>query len=163
MKRTPQSGVNHNSEARAAGCLGVARLAVCLMLLTSSVVPALAETGKPPDTQAAARGAKLYKQYCESCHREGGVGEPVYPWHRGKPDYFPAPALNDSQHAWHHSDEDLVKIILTGSPRTSRMAAWKNVLSENDARNLVAYIKSLWSPRALACQGPRHMSCGRAP
>jgi len=136
-------------------------LFVLAALVVLPLQNALAETGKPPDKQAAARGAKLYKQYCESCHREAGIGEPIYPWHVGKPDYFPAPALDDSQHAWHHTDDDLVKTILTGSPRTSRMAAWKSVLSEQNARDLVAYIKSLWSPRALDCQGPRHMSCGR--
>jgi len=129
------------------------------LMIVFSAGAALAETGKPPDPQAAARGAKLYKQYCQSCHRERGAGEPVYPWHLGKPDYFPAPALDDSQHAWHHSDDDLVRFILMGSPRTSRMPAWKNVLSEHNARDLVAYMKSLWSPRILKCQGPRHMSC----
>lgn len=28
-----------------------------------------------------------------------------------------------------------------------------------DARDLVAYIKSLWTPRELDCQGPKHMEC----
>ena len=34
-----------------------------------------AETGKPPDRQAALRGAKLYQRNCQSCHGERGVGE----------------------------------------------------------------------------------------
>lgn len=130
-----------------------------LMLITVAGGTVLAETGKKPDQQAALRGAKLYKSNCQSCHGERGVGEPVYPWNVGKPGYFPAPALDDSQHAWHHTDEDLVKFILTGSPRTPRMPAWKNNLSEKNVRDIVAYIKSLWGPRAIECQGPRHMSC----
>lgn len=71
-----------------------------------------------------------------------------------------APALDASAHAWHHTDEALQKLILEGSARTSRMAAWKNTgLTENDAHDLVAYIKSLWTQRELDCQGPKHMQC----
>jgi len=67
--------------------------------------------------------------------------------------------LNDTSHAWHHSDEQLAQTILQGIQRTNRMPAWKNVLTEKQAYDIVAYIKSLWSPRILACQGPKHMSC----
>ena len=138
------------------------RLGTMFLLLMLIAVPggrARAETGKPPNPQAAVRGAKLYKQYCQSCHGERGVGEVVYPWNLGKPGYFPAPALDDSQHAWHHSDEDLVQFILHGSPRTPRMPAWGRVLTEKKAEDIVAYMKSLWGPRAIECQGPKHMSC----
>jgi mono/diheme cytochrome c family protein len=72
---------------------------------------------------------------------------------------FAAPALDDSAHGWHHSDDGLVGTILNGSPRNPRMMPFKELVSEDDARNLVAYIKSLWSFRSLACQGSRHMGC----
>lgn len=137
--------------------LGGMFLLLMLIALPEGVVQA--ETGKPPDRQAALRGAKLYQHYCQSCHGVRGVGEPVYPWNLGKPGYFPAPALDDSQHAWHHSDDDLDKFIMQGSPRTPRMPAWKNVLSEKNVRDIIAYFKSLWGPRAIECQGPKHMSC----
>jgi len=132
-----------------------------LLLLVASLAAGsvLAETGKPPERQAVIRGAKIYQNNCQSCHGQRGIGEPVYPWNLGKRDYFPAPALDDSQHAWHHSDEDLVKFILNGSPRTSRMPAWRGTLSERNVRDVVSYMKSLWSRRALECQGPRHMAC----
>jgi len=137
--------------------LGGMLLLLMLIALPGGAVQA--ETGKPPDRQAALRGAKLYQRYCQSCHGKRGVGETVYPWNLGKPGYFPAPALDDSQHAWHHSDDDLDKFILQGSPRTPRMPAWKNVLSEKNVRDIIAYFKSLWGPRAIECQGPKHMSC----
>lgn len=127
-----------------------------LMLIALPGGTVLAETGKRPDSHAALRGAKLYKRYCQPCHGERGVGEPLTPFVRS-PDYLPAPALDDSQHAWHHSDEDLAKFILEGLP--PRMPAWKNTLSEKNVRDIVAYIKSLWGPRAIECQGPKHMSC----
>jgi mono/diheme cytochrome c family protein len=118
-----------------------------------------AETGKPPDPEAAKRGQKLYEQYCGSCHGANGAGEPPIPPNLRLPGYFSAPALDDSQHAWHHSDQDLARVILEGSRRTQRMPGWKGVLSRQDAVDIVAYMKSLWSARALECQGPKHMSC----
>ncbi len=51
-------------------------------------------------------------------------------------------------------------MIMDGTPRSrTRMPQWRAVLSESDAADLVGYLKSLWSDRILACQGPAHMSC----
>jgi mono/diheme cytochrome c family protein len=130
---------------------------VFLLVLWSS--PSLAETGKPPEKAAAQRGERLYVQFCQSCHGKEGIGETPIPWSIRRPDYFPAPALDDSQHAWHHSDEALTNTILEGSRRTERMPGWKSLLTRENAIDLVAYIKSLWGERALACQGPKHMAC----
>lgn len=136
-------------------------LAAVLLLAfnVNFVSVAQAETGKPPDLNAAERGKALYEKFCASCHGVRGEGEPPVPWGIRRPDYILAPALDDSQHAWHHSDGNLVKMILNGSSRTQRMPSWQNVLTEPQANDLVHYIKSLWSPRALVCQGPKHMSC----
>ncbi len=106
-----------------------------------------------------ASAASLYGQLCQSCHGENGVGErPEAPG--ANDEYgFVAPALDDSAHAWHHSDADLAQTILTGSPRNPRMLSFEGLLTPDDARDLVAYVKSLWSFRSLACQGARHMRC----
>lgn len=134
----------------------IAPLLATLILLSGELA---AETGKPPDPQAVTRGEGLYAKYCRSCHGVGGIGEPAIPWSIRLPGYFVAPALDDSQHAWHHGDEQLAQMILEGSTRSERMSAWKQLLSSQDAFDLVAYIKSLWGARALECQGPKHMSC----
>lgn len=118
-----------------------------------------AETGKAPDPAAVLLGKALYEKHCQVCHQKDGVGEKPIPWGIRKPGYFTAMPLNETSHAWHHSDEQLVKMILEGLRRTKRMPGWKKVLSEKDAHDIVAYIKSLWSARIIACQGPRHMSC----
>jgi len=68
-------------------------------------------------------------------------------------------ALNGSAHAWHHTDA-LVNMILNGSQRTERMPVCKKQgLTDQNARDLVAYIKSSWGKRELDCQGPKHMQC----
>jgi len=105
-------------------------------------------------------GTRLYQQYCSSCHLQDGVGEPTIPRSIRRPDYFTAMPLNESSHAWHHGDEQLIQMILQGTTRSrTRMPAWEGVLSEDQARDLIAYMKSLWGDRILACQGPGHMSC----
>ncbi len=115
--------------------------------------------GKKLD-EAALRGKALYQEKCQSCHGVEGVGESYSVQSLQEKGYVMAPPLDDSAHAWHHTDEALVKIILEGGSRPSRMPAWgKQGLTEKEAKELVAYIKSLWSERSLACQGPKHMQC----
>ena len=122
-----------------------------------SWVSYLGHDRETPELVAAAR--KTYETYCQACHGEKGVGERPEDMH-GQDDYgFVAPPLDNSSHGWHHDDGNLAHTILNGSPRNPRMLPFKDMLSEEDARNIVAYIKSLWSFRSLACQGARHMRC----
>lgn len=111
-------------------------------------------------TAAEKRGKELYAKNCQTCHGIEGVGETYNLQALTDSKYLMAPALDTSAHAWHHTDDALVKTILEGSSRPSRMPAWKGKgMSESDARDVVAYIKSLWTQRELDCQGPKHMQC----
>ena len=118
-----------------------------------------AETGKIPDIKNIISGKTLYEKYCLTCHKQNGTGEPEVPESIRLPGYITAMPLNETSHAWHHSDEQLANTILNGLKRTKRMPAFNSLISDKDADDLVAYIKSLWSPRIIACQGPKHMSC----
>jgi len=110
-----------------------------------------------PDRISA--GGALFEDNCQSCHGAGGIGEkPEDPSARDEFG-FKAPALNDAMHAWHHSDANLRETIMQGSPRNERMIPWGELLSESEIDDIIAYIKSTWSLRSLACQGARHMSC----
>ncbi|QID17917.1 cytochrome c [Nitrogeniibacter mangrovi] len=106
-----------------------------------------------PQTAAERHGEQLYTTNCQACHGDHGIGESPAP---GKTSL--APALDETAHAWHHTDEQLEKVILEGLPSPSRMPAWSGTLTPTDARDLIAYMKSLWDARALRCQGPKHMS-----
>jgi mono/diheme cytochrome c family protein len=102
-----------------------------------------------------AHGKVLYAQYCASCHGPTGHGE--FDWQnraRG------APALDSSGHAWHHEDAQLMSMILDKPVADSRMPPWRSILSRSDAADLIAYIKTLWSPYIREnCQGAKHMDC----
>lgn len=120
--------------------------------------------GHQNDTpEIIAKGRKLFNAHCTACHGQQGRGQQTTPGFDPKAaPAILAPPLDDSAHAWHHSDENLVDTILNGSPRPgSPMVAWKGVLSRADAESLVAYIKSLWNFRSIACQGAHHMACMR--
>lgn len=115
---------------------------------------------KPP---VIAKGKRLFSTHCQACHGAEAKGQQTTAgFNPDAPPPIMAPALDDSAHAWHHSDENLIHTILSGSPREgSPMIAWKTLLSREDSEALVAYIKSLWSFRSFACQGARHMACMR--
>ena len=122
-----------------------------LFIMTTS----WAETGVAADPEAIAKGLSLYEVNCISCHAKYGAGEKI-PLGPLQPNTPPAMALNEDSHAWHHGDDQLVQIIQRGN---QRMPAFGLILSESEIHDLVAYMKSLWSDRILACQGPKHMSC----
>ncbi len=106
-----------------------------------------------------ANGKKLFQQNCQACHGVNGIGEaPGNPSAKDKYG-FKAPALNNDAHAWHHSDRGIFATISKGSPRNRRMVAFSMRLSDDEIRDIVAYIKTLWSLRSLACQGARHRGC----
>ncbi len=106
-----------------------------------------------------AAGQSLFEENCQSCHGVGGIGESPEDPNAQDEFGFKAPALNNDMHAWHHSDAGLLKTIREGSPRNERMIAWKEVLSDDDIKAILAYVKSTWNVNSLACQGGRHMAC----
>ncbi len=105
------------------------------------------------DPERVARGRAIFEANCAACHGTNGVGEDPANAEGG----YPAPPLDTSGHAWHHTDRDLAAFISNGSPNTPRMRAWKTTLTQEQIGDVVQYIKSLWGPRERSCQGPRHM------
>jgi len=134
----------------------------CLVILVLALLSnrVSAETGERGSLEEVERGRTLYQGYCQACHGLEGVGEPPIPLGIRRLDYIVAMPLNETSHAWHHGDDNLVQTILYGNQRSQlRMPVWSGILSEDQSRDLIAYIKTFWSDRILKCQGPKHMSC----
>jgi mono/diheme cytochrome c family protein len=129
-------------------------LAVALLLPRGGGGPPPAPPSPDLNSTLVARGERVFTTpgSCVSCHGERGAGV------RDAGGNFLAPPLDESAHAWHHSDEALSRFILYGLP--GGMPAWRERgLTDEDARALVEYIKSLWRPEVRAeCQGAKHMS-----
>lgn len=80
-------------------------------------------------------GTALYSANCASCHGIPGLSRPSIPT---------APPHDESGHTWHHADRALFEWTLDRPPLAQIMPAFRDVLSEDEILNILAYIKSTW-------------------
>lgn len=97
----------------------------------------LASAAAPSNQAGWERGRAIYEQRCLDCHGSEGRGDGPKALALS-----PRPGNLISAATSAKSDEDLLKIIANGRPRTA-MPAWKDELSDEDQRNVLAYIRSL--------------------
>jgi mono/diheme cytochrome c family protein len=97
-------------------------------------------------------GLTLYGQQCARCHGANLEGQPD--WQQRLPTgRLPAPPHDASGHTWHHSDRVLFEITkkgpaaLVGSDYESDMPAFAGVLTDEQIRAVLAFIKSTWPER----------------
>jgi len=81
-----------------------------------------------------ARGKTLFVKYCTGCHGPEGGGD-GYRFHSG-----PDPASLTSPSTGKKSDAELLKTIHDGKPN---MPPWKFRLSEDEGRDVLAYVRTL--------------------
>lgn len=86
---------------------------------------------------ALEQGRTIYERHCADCHGLEGRGD-------GKQaiSLSPRPGNLISAQTSAKSDQDLLKIIANGRPRTA-MAGWNERLSDDEQRAVLAYIRSL--------------------
>jgi len=87
----------------------------------------------------AVRGGRLYISYCAACHGELGQGKII-------PE---APALDNSEHAWHHTDGQLQWIVLLGG---ERMPPFEALLSRRDAVLIIRFVQMWWTAEQFEAQ-----------
>ena len=127
-----------------------------LALFSALALPAPAMAGEDSPSTAGpaelALGARVYAQYCASCHGVDLEGQPNWR-QRNDNGRMPAPPHNVRGHTWHHDDATLFGITklgtaeFTGLDIESDMPAFKEVLSDAEIRAVLAYIKSSWPAR----------------
>jgi len=114
-----------------------------------------ADSGKKPDPSLVALGKTVYDRQCASCHGANLEGQPD--WQRRLPNgRMPAPPHDDSGHTWHHPERVLFGIVKDGAVPPyappgyqSDMPAFKDTLSDEEIRAVLAFIGSRWSPKVL--------------
>ena len=140
----------------------MSRKAVALGILAAiSGAATLAVTwqfgANPGEAAAIARGRQLYAANCASCHGAKLEGQPD--WKRPLPSgRMPAPPHDASGHTWHHPDGVLLRITkegpaaVVGNGYESDMQGFGDVLSDEEIRAVLTFIKSTWPDRERAYQ-----------
>lgn len=93
-----------------------------------------AEPVTPPQLE---RGQTIYQRVCAECHGPEGRGDGEQ-----ATSLSPRPGNLVSAQTAAKSDQELLKIIAKGRPRTA-MAGWEQRLSQEDQVAVLAYIRSL--------------------
>lgn len=106
---------------------------LCLAIVSCSRATS-AEFPIVPDERLVARGKVIYGSRCVYCHGN----------ERGEGRSHGAPPHTREGHTWHHPDRLLFQWVLDGPPLRTTMPAFRGTLSEEDARAVIAYIKTLW-------------------
>jgi len=133
---------------------------LCLGLLGCRETPA-------PRTPDLAQGLALYTRHCASCHGADRSGQAD--WRQRKPDgRLPAPPHNESGHTWHHPMAMLFDMTKHGlvpplAPEGYRsdMPAFAGTLSDDEIRDVLAYIESTWPDEIRAQRTKRFGAGGR--
>jgi mono/diheme cytochrome c family protein len=135
----------------------VARLLLVVPLLVCAACSERSPADPDNATQVAS-GKVIYAAECALCHAADLEGQPN--WKSRKPNgRMPAPPHDDTGHTWHHPDDVLFGITKFGMRPPygppgyqSDMPAFRGSLSDQQIWDVVAYIKSRWSPRMREAQ-----------
>jgi mono/diheme cytochrome c family protein len=113
-----------------------------------------------PQAVQASTGQELYLANCAKCHGANLEGQREDWQTRNENGRLPAPPHDESGHTWHHSDKQLFTITKFGLQAIapgyeSDMPAFENVLSDDEIRSILSYIKSTWPERERNYQAER--------
>jgi mono/diheme cytochrome c family protein len=129
-----------------------------MIAATSQIVIANAsDESQSIDSRRVKSGRAVYEQYCASCHGAKAEGAPNWQ-ERDANGELPAPPHNAEGHTWRHSDADLYEMVNKGwrDPfnRTKQltMPAFGGVLSPEQIRAVITYLKTFWTPEQTQFQ-----------
>ena len=122
-----------------------------------ALVMAVAMAAQAASEQRIAAGQRIYQAQCAACHGVNGEGQRGWEALNAAGER-PAPPHDRHGHTWKHSDAMLYRIVAEGwrDPfnKTSRltMPAFGQTLSPAETREVIDYLKTLWTPQQRAFQ-----------
>jgi S-disulfanyl-L-cysteine oxidoreductase SoxD len=123
------------------GLLGLLFLASGLLAACGAapVTPAPMATPDP-----VMQGREIFLRVCAECHGQNG---------EGYANDLAAPALDHSEHAWHHPDQQIRDWIVNGKlGLDSEMPALGDQLTDGEVEAVITYLHTLWTPEQLETQ-----------
>jgi mono/diheme cytochrome c family protein len=119
------------------------------------------DSGGAVSAKTIALGRSLYAEHCASCHGANLEGQPN--WRKRLANgRMPAPPHDASGHAWHHPDEALFRVTKEGSAAVagggyeSDMPGFGDVMTDDEIKAVLAFIKSTWPERIRKAQDQRN-------
>ncbi|TDE44982.1 cytochrome c [Flavobacterium rhamnosiphilum] len=92
----------------------------------------------PSTEEQLVQGKNIFTKYCITCHGSSGKGDGP-----GATTLQPKPAdFTDPEHSSFYSNQGRIYLIKKGMKGTA-MAAWENILSEEEILSVYAYVNSL--------------------
>ena len=137
------------------------RLLVALLIASASTAAA----DHSWDHRDINAGRSLYADNCASCHGASLEGQPN--WQSADADgVLPAPPHDPTGHTWHHDDALLFEYTKLGgaaalqirgvSGFNSGMPGFADTISDDEIWDILAYIRSTWTPREQGVQASRN-------
>lgn len=113
-----------------------------------------------PESETYTLGQSVYNTQCAACHGINGEGQfPDAPLERDITGRFGAPPHDETGHTWHHDDDLIIRMVVEGGMGDPvnfySMPAFESILSDEEVRAVIAYIKTLWTPEIQETQGER--------
>ncbi|MBI2735967.1 MAG: cytochrome c [Rhodospirillales bacterium] len=129
-----------------------------LLGLTAGVTLAAKAALPAPNPMQVEAGRKVYREYCASCHGHRGEGQANWEVLDAQGE-LPAPPHNGEGHTWKHADAMLYRMVSEGwrdpfnKTRRLTMPPFRDQLSPEQIRNVITYLKTLWTPEQRQFQG----------
>ncbi|SRR6266568_1573964 len=135
------------------------RILVALMLGVATHIGTADAANEPPqlDLDHVKSGRVVYQKYCASCHGANARGAANWQ-ERDEHGELPASPHDAEGHTWRHSDAELYEMVSRGwrDPfnKTKRltMPAFGDVLSLEQIRDVITYLKTLWTSEQRSFQ-----------
>ena len=137
---------NKNATRCAQGtAIALLTLFVPVVVLALAACAAPASSPTPTATpDAAIQGRQVFLRVCAICHGENA---------EGNANVLAAPALDSTEHAWHHPDPQIHDWIVNGKLGLGRqMPSLGEQLTDAEVHAVIAYLHTLWTPEQLAEQ-----------
>ena len=130
----------HPTQLIAMGALAIGVILIVALVVYSQIDRnSSAAVVVAADTELLALGEQVYQNTCASCHGENGEGHVLEA----------APALDASEHAWHHPDGQIQNLIKNGG---RIMPALGNQLTDQEIIAVIRYIQTWWTSDQLQRQ-----------
>jgi mono/diheme cytochrome c family protein len=112
------------------------------LVLSGAILFALLSV-RPSEPLASAEvlalGERVFADNCASCHGPQGEGHVL----------VNAPALDSSEHAWHHPDGQIQLLIKNGGVL---MPSFADILNDEEIEAVIRYLQTWWMADQLAAQ-----------